>query len=50
MNRAKLLADQVIELLEDAIIHVLKNARERGDAYISGADIGAEWNRSTLLE
>ena len=40
MNHARLLTDRALALLEDAIIHVLKNARESGHAYISGADIG----------
>ena len=34
MNHARLLTDQAIALLEDAVIHVLKNARESGYAYI----------------
>ena len=34
MNHARLLTDQAIALLEDAIIHVLKNARESEYAYI----------------
>lgn len=40
MNHARLLTDQAIVLLEDAIIHVLKNARESGYTHMSGADIG----------
>ena len=40
MNHARLLTDQAIALLENAVIHVLANARESGHAYISGADIG----------
>ena len=42
MNQARLLTDQAIALLEDAVIHVLKNACESGRAYISGKDIGEE--------
>ena len=34
MNQARLLTDQAIALLKDAVIHVLKNARESGYAYI----------------
>lgn len=34
MNQARLLTDQAITLLKDAVIHVLKNARESGYAYI----------------
>ena len=40
MNHARSLTDQAIVLLENAVIHVLANARESGHAYISGADIG----------
>ena len=34
MNHARLLTDQALAQLEDAIIHVLKNARESEYAYI----------------
>ena len=34
MNHARLLTDQAIALLKDAVVHVLKNARESGYAYI----------------
>lgn len=34
MNHARLLTDQAIALLKDAVIHVLKNARESGYVHI----------------
>ena len=51
MNHARLLTDQAIALLGDAIIHILKNARESGhadktdadgNAYIEATNIGKE--------
>lgn len=51
MNHARLLTDQAIALLKDAVIHVLKNARESGradetdadgNAYIKATNIGKE--------
>ena len=51
MNHARLLTDQAIALLKDAVIHVLKNARESGhvdetdadgNAYIKATKIGEE--------
>ena len=51
MNHARLLTDQAIALLEDTIIHILKNARESGhadktdadgNAYIEATNIGKE--------
>ena len=51
MNHARLLTDQAIALLEDTIIHILKNARESGhadktdadgNAYIEAMNIGKE--------
>ena len=50
-NHARLLTDQAIALLEDTIIHILKNARESGhadktdadgNAYIEATNIGKE--------
>ncbi|MCY4404619.1 MAG: hypothetical protein OXD54_18790 [Candidatus Poribacteria bacterium] len=51
MNHAKSLTDEAIVLLKDAIIHVLRNARESGhadetdadgNAYIKATNIGKE--------
>ena len=51
MNHARLLTDEAIVLLENAVIHVLKNARESGHtdkidadghAYIEATNIGKE--------
>ena len=54
MNHARLLTDQAIALLEDAVIYVLKNARESGYAdipaneYKPDPDGGHAYIRATL--
>ena len=55
MNHARLLTDQAIALLENAVIHVLKNARESGyvyipaDAYKLDPDGGHAYIRATYI-
>ena len=55
MNHARLLTDQAIVLLENAVIHVLKNAHESGyayipaDAYIPDPDGGHAYIRATYI-
>ena len=50
MNHARLLTDQAIALLKDAVIHVLKNARESGRADETDADGNAYIKATTIGE
>ena len=50
MNHARVLTDQAIVLLKDAVIHVLKNARQSGHADITDADGNAYIKATTIGE